>query len=65
MRKILYGIAGLILLSTLAPAAEPEWSAAAIKECDRACLVSIMDGYMDALSSTTAKPSLRSPSMSA
>ena len=25
-------------------AAEPEWNPAAIKECDRACLVGIMDG---------------------
>ena len=28
---------------------EPEWNPNAIKECDRACLVGIMDGYMDAL----------------
>jgi hypothetical protein len=30
-------------------AEEPEWNPAAIKECDRACLVGIMDGYMDAI----------------
>ena len=30
-------------------AAEPEWNAAAIKECDRACLIGIMDGYMNAI----------------
>src|SRR5271169_4121136 len=28
---------------------EPEWNPAAIKECDRACLVGIMDGYMNAI----------------
>jgi hypothetical protein len=28
---------------------EPEWNPTAIKECDRACLVGIMDGYMNAL----------------
>ena len=27
----------------------PEWNPAAIKECDRACLIGIMDGYMDAI----------------
>ena len=30
-------------------AGEPEWNPAALKECDRACLVGIMDGYMDAI----------------
>lgn len=30
-------------------AAEPEWNPATIKACDRACLVGIMDGYMNAL----------------
>ena len=30
-------------------AIEPEWDPAAIKECDRACLIGIMDGYMNAL----------------
>jgi hypothetical protein len=30
-------------------AAEAEWNAAAIKECDRACLVGVMDGYMNAI----------------
>jgi hypothetical protein len=33
----------------IAAAGEPEWNPAAIKECDRACLVHIMDGYMNAL----------------
>lgn len=30
-------------------AGEPEWNPNAVKACDRACLVSIMDGYMDAI----------------
>src|SRR5512145_677174 len=30
-------------------AGEPEWNPATLKECDRACLIGIMDGYMDAL----------------
>lgn len=30
-------------------AIEPEWDPAAIKACDRACLIDIMDGYMNAL----------------
>jgi len=29
--------------------AEPEWNAAAIKPCDRTCLIGIMDGYMAAI----------------
>jgi hypothetical protein len=28
---------------------EPPWNPAAIKECDRACLVGVMDGYMNAI----------------
>src|ERR1700683_4968359 len=30
-------------------AAEPAWNPAAIKECDRACLVDFMNRYMDAI----------------
>jgi len=30
-------------------AQEPAWSASAIKECDRGCLVGVMDGYMSAI----------------
>ena len=37
------------LAAGLACAAEPEWNAASIKECDRACLTDIMDGYMNAI----------------
>ena len=39
----------LVLPVNSASAAEPEWNPSAIKECDRDCLVSIMDGYMNAL----------------
>ena len=28
---------------------EPEWNPAALKECDRNCLIGIMDGYMNAI----------------
>jgi len=31
------------------PNPAPAWNPAAIKECDRACLVGIMDGYMNAI----------------
>jgi hypothetical protein len=38
------------LLATLPViAAEPEWNAANVRECDRACLVGIMEGYMKAV----------------
>jgi hypothetical protein len=30
-------------------AQEPPWNPAAVKECDRACLAGIMDGYMNAI----------------
>ncbi len=33
----------------MAAAGEPEWNPGTLKECDRACLVAIMDGYMDAI----------------
>jgi hypothetical protein len=37
------------MTSTTLLAQAPEWNPAAIKECDRACLVGIMDGYMNAI----------------
>ena len=40
-------LAGMIMNGLFA--GEPEWNPAALKACDRACLVGIMDGYMDAL----------------
>jgi hypothetical protein len=38
-----------ILGAGAAAAGEPEWNPAALKECDRACLVGIMDSYMNAI----------------
>jgi len=46
--KLMTGVM-LCLAATRIAAQEPPWNAAAIKECDRACLVGIMDGYMNAL----------------
>jgi len=45
------GLVVLLALSAfnLLNAGEPEWNPATLKECDRACLIGIMDGYMDAL----------------
>ena len=42
-------IAAGVLGAFPAMSAEPEWNAANVKECDRACLVGIMDGYMNAI----------------
>jgi hypothetical protein len=50
-KLLMLGMA-LLLAGSAAAAAfagEPEWNPATLKECDRACLVGIMDGYMDAL----------------
>ncbi len=42
---------GFMLLCITAPllAQESEWNPANIKECDRSCLVNIIDGYMNAI----------------
>ena len=50
-RLLVLGMAFLLACSAVnaVSAGEPEWNPAALKECDRACLVGIMDGYMDAL----------------
>jgi hypothetical protein len=42
------GILWCLAMTPLA-AQEPAWNAASIKECDRACLAGIMDGYLNAL----------------
>ena len=42
-------VAPLCVAATTVVAQEPAWNASAIKECDRACLVGILDGYLDAL----------------
>ncbi len=33
-------------IATTMMAQEPEWNAANVKECDRACLVGLMDAYI-------------------
>jgi hypothetical protein len=47
----LEAIGGLLLCAAAATttAQEPEWNPAAIRECDRSCLIGIMDGYMNAV----------------
>src|SRR5512139_2635441 len=43
-------VLGLAVLAIqTASAGEPEWNPANLKECDRACLIGIMDGYMNAI----------------
>jgi len=42
-------VATCLIASLPVVAAEPEWNAANVKECDRACLVGIMDAYMNAI----------------
>ena len=39
----------LCIAATTVAAQEPAWNASAIKECDRACLVGVLDGYLNAL----------------
>ena len=50
MKTTLYTVALLLTVLTLGVAArDPEWNAQAIKPCDRACLVDIMNAYTTAL----------------
>src|SRR5712691_3830695 len=52
MKKCIFAIAAGVLFCVTdisAAAGEPEWNPASIKECNRACLIGIMDGYMDAI----------------
>lgn len=51
MKQFVWAVMGVLFcgMAACAIAAEPEWNAAAIKDCDRACLVGIMDGYMNAI----------------
>jgi hypothetical protein len=45
-----FAIFGMGLVATLPiVAAEPEWNDANVKQCDRACLVGAMDGYISAI----------------
>lgn len=45
----LMSAASLCLAATTIMAQEPAWNASAIKACDRACLVAVLDGYMNAI----------------
>jgi hypothetical protein len=45
----LMSAAGLCLAAATVVAQEPPWNGSAIKECDRACLVAVLDGYMNAI----------------
>ena len=49
--KKLMAIACIVVcaMAEKAVAQEPAWNPLSIKECDRACLVQIMDGYMNAI----------------
>lgn len=50
MRANFFFVFGMtLLLSGAAAAGEPDWNPANQKECDRDCLIGIMDGYMDAI----------------
>jgi hypothetical protein len=39
----------VLCLAATTDAQEPEWNPSSIRECDRACLVSVIDGYMNAM----------------
>src|SRR5262245_55210802 len=48
--KLTAGVITLLgVLAVAAAAQEPVWNPANVKECDRACLVNIIDGYMNAI----------------
>ena len=50
MKTTFLGIGALLAGGAVMLAAqEPEWNAANLKECDRACLVGVVDRYMDAM----------------
>jgi hypothetical protein len=48
-RRILPGLLVCVVATATMTAQEPEWNPAAVKACDRACLIGIMDGYMNAI----------------
>ena len=45
----LMSAASLCLAAATVMAQEPVWNASAIKDCDRACLVGVLDGYVNAV----------------
>jgi len=48
-KSTLLGSAALCAIATFISAQEPAWNATAIKECDRACLVGMLDRHMNAI----------------
>jgi hypothetical protein len=48
MRKLILGLLLSVAAGRLS-AQEPPWNRGAIRECDRACLVGFMDGYLNAI----------------
>lgn len=49
MSKLSVVVAIFFVSSSVVAAQEPEWDPARVKVCDRACLVEIMDAYMNAI----------------
>jgi hypothetical protein len=52
MKKLLAMLTVLLLVGINAEvlvAGEPDWNPTAFKDCDRACLIGILDGYMNAM----------------
>src|SRR5262245_24360796 len=50
MKKFMMSACMLVLIvGATILAQEPEWNPARVKECERACLVNIIDGYMNAI----------------
>src|SRR4029450_12628977 len=50
MKKFMVSAGMLVFVITATVLAqEPEWNPARVKECERACLVNIMDGYINAI----------------
>ena len=47
--KIFRALLTIGLVAGTVMAQEPEWNPANLKPCDRACLIGIMDGYMNAV----------------
>jgi len=45
----LMSAASLCLAAATVMAQEPAWSASALKDSDRACLVGMLDGYMNTI----------------
>jgi hypothetical protein len=49
IRRILFSSLMVIVAGGMLVAGDPDWNPADLKPCDRACLIGIMDGYMNAI----------------